>query len=90
MSDPKNKDAIVHQLIRLVFMVVFGLLLQVAIMVLWPVVVLQFALAIITGSDNEQLRGFAKSLGIFVHQTLDFLTYNSDEKPFPFKDWPSR
>ncbi|GAA5316022.1 MAG: hypothetical protein AseanaTS_12270 [Candidatus Pelagadaptatus aseana] len=85
-----DKDTMLQHLIRLVFMLVYAFLLQVALMVLWPVVVVQFGFALFTGSDNEQVRGFAKSLGMFVRQTMDFLTYNTDEKPFPFEDWPTQ
>lgn len=89
MSDNQQQEKVVNQLIRLVFMVIFAALLQLAIMVLWPVVVLQFGFALITGSDNEALREFGKSLSTFVRQTLDFLTYNTEDKPFPFQDWPT-
>lgn len=89
MSDNQQQEKIVNQLIRLVFMVIFAALLQVAIMVLWPVVALQFAFALISGKDNDGLRQFGKSLSTFVHQILDFLTYNTEAKPFPFQDWPS-
>lgn len=89
MSDSQQQEKIAGQLIRLVFMVVFAALLQLAIMILWPVVILQFGFALITGSDNEALREFGKSLSAFVRQTMDYLTYNTEEKPFPFQDWPS-
>lgn len=89
MSDNQQQQKIINQLIRLVFMVIFAGLLQLAIMVLWPVVVLQFGFTLITGNTNEALRGFGKSLSTFVRQTLDFLTYNTEDKPFPFQDWPS-
>lgn len=75
--------------IRLVFMVLFCLVLQVVSLVIGVVVVLQFLFSLISGRDNENLRAFGASLTEFVGQTLAFLTYNSDEKPFPFADWPS-
>src|SRR5690606_6021877 len=47
-----------------------------------------FLFALITGNDNRQLRKFGDSLSIFIFDTLQFLIYNSEEKPFPFADWP--
>lgn len=75
--------------LRLLFMVLFALLFQVATLVMWVLVVLQFLFSLITGRDNKNLRAFGASLSTYIHQTLKFLTYVSDEKPFPFADWPS-
>ncbi|WP_019601555.1 DUF4389 domain-containing protein [Teredinibacter turnerae] len=74
--------------LRLVFMVLFAVFLQVALAVLWVLVCVQFLFALVTGSDNPKLRYFAASLAIYIHGTINFLTYNSEEKPFPFADWP--
>ncbi|ACR11644.1 DUF4389 domain-containing protein [Teredinibacter turnerae] len=74
--------------LRLVFMVLFAVFFQVALAVLWVLVCVQFLFALVTGSDNPKLRYFAASLAIYIHGTINFLTYNSEEKPFPFADWP--
>ncbi|MDN3640039.1 DUF4389 domain-containing protein [Simiduia curdlanivorans] len=74
--------------VRLLFMILFGLVLQVASIVVGVVVVLQFIFALITGKDNENLRQLGASLTAYIAQTLAFLTYNSEDKPFPFSDWP--
>lgn len=74
--------------IRLVFMLLFGLVLQVASLVIGLVVVLQFFFALITGKPNDKLRAFGASLTRYIADTLKFLTYNSEDKPFPFADWP--
>lgn len=76
--------------IRLVFMILFGLVLQVASLVVGVVVLLQFLFALLTGADNENLRAFGASLTRYIADTLKFLTYNSEEKPFPFADWPNQ
>ena len=74
--------------LRLVFMLLFTGLLQLAILVMWFVVALQFIFSLITGNDNRKLRDFGHGLSTFIYQSLQFLSYNSDEKPFPFSDWP--
>lgn len=74
--------------LRLVFMLLFAGLLQLAILVMWFVVTLQFVFSLITGKDNSKLRDFGHGLSTFIYQSLQFLSYNSDEKPFPFNDWP--
>lgn len=74
--------------VRLLYMMIFVLFSYIAAFVMMTVVVVQFLFALITGSDNRKLRGFGDSLSKFIWQTLQFLTYNSEDKPFPFADWP--
>lgn len=74
--------------LRLLYMLLFAVILYVAIMVVWVLVVVQFLFSLITGQDNFKIRQFAYSLSTYIYQTLKFLTYSSDEKPFPFADWP--
>ena len=66
----------------------FAFLLVVARLVTGAVVVIQFLFTVFTGRTNENLRYFGASLAQFIFQTLLFVTYNSDTKPFPFSEWP--
>lgn len=74
--------------IRLLYMVLFSLLLYVVSFVVAAAVVLQFLISLFTGSDNRNVRWFGHGLAVYVQQILMFLTYNSNFKPFPFSDWP--
>ncbi|WP_426417539.1 DUF4389 domain-containing protein [Aestuariirhabdus sp. LZHN29] len=76
------------QWLRLLFMVVFWVIMQIARLVVGVVVLAQILFALVTGGPNTNLLNFSRSLNLFIYQTLQFLTYNSDEKPFPFSDWP--
>lgn len=69
-------------------MLVFAAVLQVASIIMWVLVIAQFIFSLITGEDNPQLRKFGHSLSMYIFDTLKFLTYASEEKPFPFADWP--
>ncbi len=73
---------------RLIYMILFAVFLQVASVVMTVLVVVQFLFALITGADNINLRKFGDSLSIYIFSVLQFLIYNSEEKPFPFADWP--
>lgn len=75
--------------LRLLYMVFFGVCLQLVRIVMWAIVLLQFFLTLITGADNEYLRNFGMTLSQYVFQVFKFLTYNTEEKPFPFSDWPT-
>lgn len=74
--------------IRLLYMIVFGILSILARMVVWVVAVLQFLLVLVTGRDNKNLRDLGQGASKWTCQAFLFLTFNSDDKPFPFSDWP--
>lgn len=74
--------------LRGLFILLFAFLLVVARIVTGAVVVIQFLFTVFAGQTNENLRNFGSSLAQFIYQTLLFVTYNSDTKPFPFATWP--
>jgi hypothetical protein len=73
---------------RLLFMLLFAAILYVASVVMWILVAIQFLFSLITGEDNNSLRRFGHSLSTYIYDVLKFLCYSSEEKPFPFSDWP--
>ncbi|MEO0444078.1 MAG: DUF4389 domain-containing protein [Pseudomonadota bacterium] len=74
--------------LRFVFMALFAIILGVVGYVMTALVVLQFLWGLITGEGNDKLRDFGSSLSQYIYQILRFLTYNTEDKPFPFADWP--
>ncbi|WP_346837008.1 DUF4389 domain-containing protein [Microbulbifer sp. SAOS-129_SWC] len=77
-----------NQWLRLVYMVLFAFLLEIAGFVMLAVVVLQFLFSIFGGSANDNLRRLGDQIASYIYQTLQFLIYNTEEKPFPFAEWP--
>jgi nitrogen fixation-related uncharacterized protein len=75
--------------IRGFFILLFVFLLVVARVVTGAVVVIQFLFTVFSGQTNDNLRYFGASLAAYVYQALLFVTYNSDDKPFPFAPWPT-
>ncbi len=75
--------------IRLLFMLIVIALLAVSRLVVFPVVALQFLWVLFTAEANERLTAFGHSLALYTCEIIDYLTYNTDDKPFPFdNDWP--
>lgn len=74
---------------RLVFMILFAVLLYVAGIVMSFLVIVQFIFALVTGKANPNLRQLGDSLSQFIYAVLRFLTYNTDDRPFPFAPWPT-
>lgn len=75
--------------IRLIYMLLFALMLHVASIAMWLLCAMQFLFNLFTDKDNDNLRYLGKSITRFIGQALDFLTYNTETKPFPFAEWPA-
>ena len=88
MTDKKENLKNSSAWVRLAYMFLFTLLLMAARLVITLVVIVQFLLVLITGSDNVNLRNLGQGLGKWVYQTILFLTFNTESKPFPFDEWP--
>jgi hypothetical protein len=74
---------------RAVHMIVLAIAFNVAELVIYAVTIFQFLSALITGEPNGNLRRFGTELGDYVSSIVRFLTFASEEKPFPFAPWPS-
>lgn len=75
--------------LRLFFMIVFFALYAVSRLVIAAVVALQFFWVLFTGETKEPLRELGQSLATYTYQIIRYLTFNTEEKPFPFDaDWP--
>jgi hypothetical protein len=89
-AEPSLKSRLlsVDHWLRFAFMALFILILSVVSYLIVALIVLQFFWALFAGEGNNKLKSFGDSASLFIFQVLQFLTYNSNEKPFPFADWP--
>jgi hypothetical protein len=75
--------------LRLFFMFVVILLYSVSRVVVSVVVLLQFFWVLFTGETNKPLEKFGQSLATYTYQSIRYLTFNTEDRPFPFDlDWP--
>lgn len=75
--------------IRLLYMILFVVFFNVAELVAGVVVAVQFLSKLFTGKTNEQLGSFGKSLGIYLSEIVWFLTFHSEDMPYPCRPWPT-
>lgn len=75
--------------LRLVYMVFYVVVFNVVEVLIAAVVLFQVVMTLFTGSRNQRAMDFGAQLGMYAYQILQYLTYNSDEAPFPFSEWPS-
>ncbi len=74
--------------VRALYILLFVALYGVAEVVVGAVVLFQFGSTLITGAPNHRLQGFSAALAAYIYQLLQYLCYNSDERPYPFAPWP--
>ena len=70
-------------------MIILVIAFNVAEFVLGAVVIFQFLTKLFTGEPNQQLRNLGQNLGSYLRDIVAFLTFASEEKPFPFAAWPA-
>ena len=75
--------------IRSLYMILFIVFFYVALMVTGVVVVAQFLSKLLMGKANEQLSSFGHSLGIYLSEAVWFLTFHSEDMPYPCRPWPA-
>jgi hypothetical protein len=88
--DPQLKENVTARTtwIRGLFILLFAVIYSLAEILIVAVVVFQFLSTLLTAKNNHQLLRLGRSLSEFVKQVLLFVTYNTEEKPFPFGPWP--
>ncbi len=74
--------------LRGLFMLLFAVIFNIAEIMLGAIVVFQFLNVLVTGKPMPRLVGFGESLGRFIYQIVRYLTFDTEDRPFPFADWP--
>ena len=85
-ENAKNIDVWTRGLFIVIFAVIFYFLFA----LIWLVVIFQFIMKLITTELNQQLLDFSDSLIQYVSQILLYITFKSEERPFPFSSWPGK
>lgn len=74
--------------LRFLYMLLFVIFWSVAEIVLTVVVIFQFIVSF-SGKPNVRMQRFGRQLAEYVYAIIRFLTYNTEELPFPFAEWPA-
>ena len=73
---------------RGLYMLLFVFAYSVAEMIIVFLALFQFFAALFTGRANEPLLQFGKNLSTYIYEILEFQTFNTEVRPFPFIPWP--
>ncbi len=66
------------------FIIVYGVIFYVLYGVIWLLVIIQFITKVVTGNLNDNLSEFSIKLTDYAVQILNYITFQSEEKPWPF------
>jgi predicted PurR-regulated permease PerM len=70
---------------RFFFMLIYGAAIHFLVGILLFLIAIQFLFYLFTSNTNEQLRSVHNWLQDFFNDALDFLSFNTNSKPWPFK-----
>ena len=73
---------------RGLYMLLFAFFYGLADFVLFAIIIFQFILKLLTGDTNDRLRNLGQGISTYIYQILQFLSFNSDDHPYPFGTWP--
>ncbi|MBT6893075.1 MAG: DUF4389 domain-containing protein [Gammaproteobacteria bacterium] len=73
---------------RGLFMVLFLIAYNIVEFLILLVALFQFVAVLFTGRVNETVLRLGNNLSLFALETFQYLTFNSNLRPFPFSPWP--
>ncbi|MBF8781094.1 DUF4389 domain-containing protein [Pseudomonas fulva] len=76
-------------ILRVLWMLLFFLVWQLAELLLGGLVLVQLVYRLVYGAPSASLMNFGDSLSQFLAQIGRFGTFHTDSKPWPFADWPT-
>lgn len=84
----KQKLLTKNKWVRGVFILFFIIVKYIVSLLINFIALFQFIVDLLTGKPNDKLLTFTQHLNIYLLQIVNFITFNSDNKPFPFTNWP--
>ena len=72
---------------RVLYMILFAIAYSIAETAIIFLAIFQCIAVLIAGHVNEPLLRFGKNLGVFMFDILEFQTFNTELRPFPFSAW---
>lgn len=76
--------------LRFVYLVVFGIAFYLSILLTFATSIFQFLAKLFSGSAFAGLSEFGDNLATYQAQVTRFITFASDDKPFPFAPFPNQ
>lgn len=74
---------------RILYTLLFSIAFSLAKTILSFAVVIQLLIVLFTGTPHDSIKQFSQQLSRYVYQVAQYVSFNREQQPFPFDDWPS-
>lgn len=82
------KRNIKEDLIRGAFLILFFVAARCVTVLVCLIALFQFLCVLIASKPNDNVKRFGKALSLYAAEIIQFLSYNTDRKPWPYSKWP--
>lgn len=72
---------------RFFFMLIFAAIASLVRLLIWAVTFFQVVFVLFTGSANQNILSFGRSLSVYTYHIMLYLTFCTETLPFPFTAW---
>ncbi len=79
-----TKRDFTDDLMRALFMLIFFVAARFVSVLVTFIALYQFICTLITRKPNDNVKDFGKDLSVYAAEIIEFLTYSTDKKPWPF------
>jgi hypothetical protein len=79
-----EKRDFTDDLMRGLFMLIFFVAARFVSVLVTFIALFQFICTLITRKPNDNLKDFGKDLSLYAAEIIEFLSYHTDRKPWPF------
>jgi hypothetical protein len=87
--EPKTDLGVKEKWFRGLYIVLFFFIGYIVGCLITLISVFQFVCNLILKDTNKYLLDFSKNLNLYFYQILGYVTYNTEQKPYPFSPWPN-
>lgn len=88
-NEPTKPDSHVREkLLKALYLVLFYFVGYVVWVLTVIISIFQFFYELFMDSPNKNILDFGKNLNAYMYQIVRFISFNSEEKPYPFSPWP--
>ena len=81
------RRSITDQLIRGLYMILFAIIADISLSIIGLIAVFQFIYSLITARLQRNAVQFGEEMSGYLARIVQFLTYNTESKPWPFDSW---
>ena len=78
------------QWIRVPYMLLYVAIGYFISAIVFCIAIVQFIYTLINKTPNQKLIAFSRNFAIYAKEIIEYLSYNSEEKPWPIGDYPQK